>query len=738
MLTFYIIIIILFLLSFTSLIVGVSNDAVNFLNPAVGSKAAKLKTLFILVSIGVILGAVFSNGMMEIARKGIFNPEHFYFDEVMFIFIAVMFTNVILLDAYNTLGLPTSTTVSLVFALLGASVGMALIKTSTVDGATTLMSYINTSKALAIIFGILFSIAIAFITGAFIQWLARLLFTFNYESKLKYFGALFGGISITVIIYFMLIKGVKDASFMTDSAREYINKHTTIILCLSFVVSSIVLEILYLLFRINVFRVVVLVGTMALAMAFAGNDLVNFIGVPLAGLASINIYIESGLGEGSLLAMGALSGPVQANMYILIGAGFIMIFSLWFSKKARSVIKTSIDLSRQGEGHERFGSSLLARQIVRFAVNSSKAFGTIVPDALQARISKRFEPKAYAIDNVDDRPAFDLLRASINLIVASILIALGTSLKLPLSTTYVSFMVAMSTSFADKAWGRESAVYRITGVLSVIGGWFITAIVSFVMAALILVVVYFGGLISIVILVVFTVFFFVRSNLMHRKRNLEQEEVVASISNSFTEETKDQLLQFTERINLNLLESFDNICDFKFKKIKKRLQKSLEIEADTKSYKKRIYHTLSITGISFENSGVYYVQMIDYLRETSDCLKYIIEPAFEHVSNNHKELSKAQRESLRKLGGPLAFYFNEYSSVLKNDSFEDLSRLNIMATELINVISALRSEQIKRIRSKNDPTSSSLLLINILQESENLIGDLQKMIKAYIQFRVSF
>ncbi|HOY37952.1 MAG: inorganic phosphate transporter [Bacteroidales bacterium] len=738
MVLLYVILVVLILLAVASLVVGVSNDAVNFLNPAVGAMTASTKLLFLLVSVGVVLGATFSNGMMEVARKGIFNPDNFYLTEVMFIFLSVMLTNVILLDAFNTLGLPTSTTVSLVFALLGGSIAMALIKMNTQPDALNISEYINTSKAMAIIFGILFSIVVAFTIGAIAQWIARVLFSFNYEPRMKYLGAIFGGISITIILYFMIIKGLGGSSFMTPELNEWLNKNTWLFLLYFFVASSVVFEILYLLFKINILKVVVLAGTLSLAMAFAGNDLVNFIGVPLAGLDSLSTFRESGCNDPSSFTMTGLSEPMKANVLYLIAAGLIMVLALWFSKKARNVIKTTVNLSRQTEGHERFGSSLLARQIVRMAVSTGQAVNKVMPAILVRKIEKQFEPKVYSAADSKERPAFDMLRASVSLVIASILIALGTSMKLPLSTTYVTFMVSMATSFSDKAWGRESAVYRITGVLSVIGGWFITALISFVLAGILLVAVYFGGLVAIIILILLTAFFFIKSNLVHRKNEEKELEYQHTVSNSFTEETKLRVCELSELITGCLIDSINGVCDFKLKKLKKRNKLSKEIDQMTKAYKNDIYATLSKAGISFENSGVYYVQMIDFLRESSGVLVKITEPAFEHVSNNHKELTEKQIEGLKRILSPMEFYFVEYNNMLQNNTLENFAELSATSANIENIIEKVRSEQIKRIRSKEDPTRSSILVINILQQCQNLLGDMQKMLKAYINFRKSF
>ncbi|NLA24568.1 MAG: inorganic phosphate transporter, partial [Bacteroidales bacterium] len=663
---------------------------------------------------------------------------NFYFIEVMYIFFSVMITSIILIDAYNTLGLPTSTTVALVFALLGGAVAMALIKMSSSTNELGIMDYINTSKALAIISGILFSIIIAFFFGTIVQWLARLLFSFNYDNKLKYFGAIFGGISISIIVYFMLIKGLKDASFMTPDLISYIEKNTIKILLICLVASTVLLEVFYLSFKLNPFKVVVLAGTIALAMAFAGNDLVNFIGVPLAGLASFEIFTQSGAESMHSFTMEKLSDTIQAEVYILILAGLIMSVSLWFSKKSQAVIKTSVDLSRQSEGQERFGSSLLARQIVKVAVNTGQRIEHVLPNKLKLSIAKQFEPKVYENPDSTEKPAFDLLRASVSLIVASILIALGTSLKLPLSTTYVTFMVAMATSFADKAWGRESAVYRITGVLSVIGGWFITAFVSFILAGIILLIVYYGQIFAVVGLLILVLVFFIRSNFTTKKSKKSDDETISLVSNTFLDETKSKLLTYIEEIQLLYNDTLDGLFKFKAKKLKKRNKSVDELEKDTKAYKANIYSTLSAVDISFENSGVYYVQMIDYLRESVDCLNVIIKQVYAHVDNNHKELTNSQISELLHINKLCDSYFHHFIEIVNDNNSYEYNKLTLEYEDISMKIAVVREEQIKRIRKKEDPTRASMLVIEILQETENLLDDMQKMIKAYIRFKASF
>ena len=512
------IIIFLFVLAVFDLIVGVSNDAVNFLNSAVGAKAASFKTILFIAGIGIFIGASLSNGMMDIARHGIYQPEHFYFAEIMCILLAVMLTDVVLLDVFNSMGMPTSTTVSLVFELLGGTFALSLIKVRNSD-TLGLGDLINTDKALSVIMAIFVSVAIAFFFGMLVQWLARVIFTFNYTKKIKYSIALFGGVAATSIIYFMLIKGLKDSSFMTPENKQWIQDNTWMLISVFFVFFTILMQILHWL-KINVFKVVVLMGTFALALAFAGNDLVNFIGVPLAGFSSFMDFTANGNGNPDGFLMTSLLGPAKTPWYFLIGAGAIMVYALCTSKKAHAVIKTSVDLSRQDEGEETFGSTPIARTIVRFSMTLANGISRITPDSTKKWLDTRFR-KDEAI--IADGGAFDLVRASVNLVLAGLLIALGTSLKLPLSTTYVTFMVAMGTSLADRAWGRDSAVYRITGVLSVIGGWFITAGAAFTICFFVALVLHFGGNISIIALIALAAFILIRSQVMYKKRKAKEQ-----------------------------------------------------------------------------------------------------------------------------------------------------------------------------------------------------------------------
>ena len=529
---YLILILVLFLLAISDLIVGVSNDAVNFLNSAVGSKAAPLKIVILVASAGVLAGVVFSGGMMEIARSGIFYPDKFTFADIMLIFLAVMITDVVLLDTFNTIGFPTSTTVSLVFELLGAAVAIAVFKIAGGEEYAQLGEYINSGKALAIISGILVSVIIAFTVGAFIQFITRLVFSFNYKNNLKYLGGLFGGLAITTIIYFILIKGAKDAAFMTPSNYQWVKENSIQIMLFSFTGVTSLLYLISIFFRINILKVVVLVGTFALAMAFAGNDLVNFIGVPLAGYESFLTFINSPGANPDTFTMEALKGAVKTPFIFLLLAGAVMVITLYKSRKARTVIMTEVNLSRQDEGEERFGSTVLSRGIVSVSLGISRFVSGLLSENSKEWISKRFTPLPR-MKKEKNQPAFDLLRASVNLVVSSALIALGTSLKLPLSTTYVTFMVAMGTSLSDGAWDRESAVYRITGVFSVIGGWFFTAISAFTISFILASLFFFGGIIAIFVMISVAVLMAYRTHRIHLKKeetekvSKEEEEAVS-------------------------------------------------------------------------------------------------------------------------------------------------------------------------------------------------------------------
>lgn len=736
---YLVLVIVLFILAISDLIVGVSNDAVNFLNSAIGSKAAPFKVIMIIAALGILVGATFSGGMMEVARKGIFHPEYFYFSEIIIIFLAVMITDVILLDMFNTFGLPTSTTVSIVFELLGAAVAISIIKiVSSPETAKELGEYINTGNALAIIFGILLSIVIAFSIGAIVQFITRIVFSFNYKKRLKYFGAIWGGIAITAITYFILIKGAKGASFMSDEVKLLIKENTLLILSTSFIAWTILLQLLNWIIKLNVLKLIVLVGTFALAMAFAGNDLVNFIGVPLAGYESFKEFLSVPSASPDTFLMEALTGKIKSPTIFLIIAGLIMVLALRFSKKARSVTKTEIGLSRQDEGSERFGSSRLSRSLVRSSINFGNIIRYIIPNRIQKGIARQFDkPEIPSID-LKDAPAFDLLRASVNLVVASIIISFATSLRLPLSTTYVTFMVAMGSSLSDKAWGRESAVYRITGVLSVIGGWFFTAVSAFIVAFLIVYIIHWGNYISICILLIIALILIIKTHVFHKKREKKSEEYKTT-----TDEINSK--NIFEKCTLNVANTLNNAITIynetiqalvkeDLKKLKNINKEIKEINKKAKHLKDNIYNTIIQLQEDSIETGHYYVQVLDYLREIAHCITFIIQPSLEHINNNHKGLINIQVEELNKIRNQLTDFFNTIQDIIQKNKFTEINHIIDKQQEILNIIEEFRKTQIKRIKHKETGTKNSLLYLGILSETKNLLLNTINLLKAQRDF----
>lgn len=757
---YLILVVILFFLAASDLVVGVSNDAVNFLNSAIGAKTASFRTILFIASIGIFVGATFSTGMMEVARKGIFNPQHFYFGEIMIVFLAVMITDVILLDTFNTFGLPTSTTVSLVFELMGAAVAVSLFKlaaeggqTIVVDGVERLANlgdYINSAKSLAIITGILSSVVVAFTAGAIIQFLVRLVFSFKYEVKLKFLGSVWGGIAITAITYFLLIKGAKGAVFMSADTKALIKDNTNLIILYSFIAWTILLQILKLIFKADILKIVVLTGTFALAMAFAGNDLVNFIGVPLAGFSSYQAFVgQTEFGPDGLL-MNALAAKTAVPPYMLIIAGAIMVLTLWFSKKAKNVTKTELALSRQQEGEERFGSSFLARSIVRSTIKTSESLGKILPKPIMNFISRQFDSSDYdekrqAMGN--DAPSFDMIRASVNLVVSSILISIATSYKLPLSTTYVTFMVAMGTSLSDRSWGRESAVYRVTGVLSVIGGWFFTAFSAFTAAFLFASLIKWLGLWAIFALVTLAIYFIYNTHILNKKRNAEEVD----LKEIEIDEIDGEILpgKVLEKCKLSVNKVLGNISDSysqvivafeaEDRKALKKVTKDVkELNQKTKSLRHNIYSTVRKLQEEAMDSSLYYVQVIDYLRESAHCLSFIVNPVFEHFDNNHKVFNADQFAEIKELQEKINKFFKTSIQTISASSFENLDEVIDTQQKLIDQIKQLRKAQLKRIKKDKSGTKVSLLYLNLLHESQNMllhIGNLLKAQRDFVDFQ---
>lgn len=742
---YLILVVVLFALAISDLIVGVSNDAVNFLNSAIGSKAASFKIIMLIASLGVFVGATFSSGMMEIARKGIFHPEMFYFSEIMIIFFAVMITDVILLDTFNTLGLPTSTTVSIVFELLGAAVAISVIKVAS-SGVGEVADYINSSKALSIIFGILLSVFVAFITGAIVQWLSRLVFSFNFKKNMKYYGSIWGGLAITAITYFILIKGIKGSYFAdyTLSSGEtlvgWVQGNTLLMLTYTFIAWTVLLQLFTWIFKMNIPKFIVLIGTFALAMAFAGNDLVNFIGVPLAGYESFKIFIANPGADPNALMMTGLTGKVITPIYFLLIAGLVMVITLYFSKKARGVIKTSVDLSRQSEGAERFGSNQFSKSLVRGAISINNKIKFIVPQALQERLDRQFDAARAEVLSIpkEEQPAFDMIRASINLVVAGILISIGTSFKLPLSTTYVTFMVAMGTSLADRAWGRESAVFRITGVVSVILGWFFTAFAAFTVAFIVAYIIHWGGFIAILAFIGIGLYLIVRSQISSKKEKEEEAEDAEDLS------TKDELsLADIYEVNRRTIsESFAVVKDIvnetilgleaeDLKSLKKTRKKVRVFTARSKELKDNIQIIIRKLDDESVNSAHFYAQSLDFLREIARASSFIVEPSLSHIDNNHKPMGELQMIDLHKLQESLTNFFTQAEDLIRESNFDNIDQLLALELEMIKNINSYTKDQIKRLTKPKSGKRNAKLFLDIVGESKTLLLHSVNLVKAH-------
>ncbi|TFH21665.1 MAG: inorganic phosphate transporter [Bacteroidia bacterium] len=738
---YYILIVgVLFLLAISILIVGVSNDAVNFLNSAIGAKAAPFKVILTIAGIWVLVGAIFSNGMMEVARKGIFNPEYFAFSEIMVIFLAVMLTNILLLDFFNTIGLPTSTTVSVVFGILGAAVAVSIYKiTREVNTLDTVGTFINVESSVLIVVGIFLSVVIAFNAGMIIQWVVRLAFSFNVKKTSKYWTGIWGGFAITSILYFLLIKGAKGSTLVTTEMLAYIKSHTTQILLISFTGWTILFQILVSFTRVNILKIIVLVGTFALAMAFAGNDLVNFIGVPLAGFESFKAFMASGASDASGFLMIALQESVKTPLYFLVAAGLIMVLTLRFSKKAKSVTATTIDLSRQDEGSERFDSSILARFIIRQSVEISNGIHKITPHAITRFVEGRFDAEIDR-DDKEEKLAFDLVRASVNLVVASILIALGTSFRLPLSTTYVTFMVAMGTSLADGAWGRESAVFRISGVLTVVGGWFFTAFIAFLASFLIASLIFFGKLPVILILLGLSVFILLRTHAFHKLRVEKQERLDNEITTASHEVLKtcdDEVMSSIIKVSKILFLTYTNLFKEKHKELKKLSKEVKHLSRDIKEIRANIPNTLKKFKESEMESGHHYAHVVTYMKEMSYSLMHIVQPAFNHLDNKHP-LDKEQIETLKDFNVKVGEFFNFVIILLKNKNSDNLNELTSRRDELINMANDIFRSRIKILKKTHKGGKESVTYMEMLVETKNLLLQVVQLVKADIHLHESY
>ncbi len=718
---FFIAVLILLVFACADLVVGVANDAVNFLNSSIGSKVASYKVILTVASCGVLAGVTFSSGMMEVARKGIFHPQFFTMPELITIFMALMITDILLLDVFNTYGLPTSTTVSLVFGLLGAAVAVSVIKIMHANGnAMFLGEYINTGKAMIIVFGILLSIVIAFFSGAIIQFVSRLIFTFDYEKRLKRYGALWGGLSISVITFFILLQGVNGASFMTPEITSWINTHFFPVMVLIFIVSSMVFQSLVCFFRVNILKPIILVGTFALAMAFAANDLVNFIGAPTAALYAFKTAMASG--DPLNVTMGALNKTVRSETSILLISGVIMVITLWVSKKAKTVTETEVRLGQQDEGIERFESIWLSRSIVNMADSFFSSLKTVVPLNIREFIGHRIKPRnPSTVMSHEDQPSFDLVRASVNLIVSSALVSMATAMKLPLSTTYVTFMVAMGTSFADQAWGRESAVYRVTGVLTVIGGWFVTAfvalIISFVFANIIF---YFKvpGTVALMVLLGIVIW---KNYHKHKGMEKEKEEIKIfnmkkimdshrAISNTF--EHMAYLLK-------DIRESFDVAFDALFDKniyvlSNERTKKVKQIQRSSNIIMANIFKVLRLLQKEDVKISYRYAQTIRRLQKLSDGHRDTIMRSYMHVGNKHNGLLDAQIEELKKIKICILDILLKVETSFHRKEIVNYSNVIDQYNYMRELANQFHQEQMERIRRGESKTRLSILFYAIV------------------------
>ena len=747
--TFYLFLVIfLFVLAVFDLSVGVSNDAVNFLNSAIGSRAASFKVIMVIAAIGIFVGASLSNGMMDIARHGIYQPQHFFFSEIMCILLAVMLTDVVLLDIFNSLGMPTSTTVSLVFELLGGTVAIALVKIAHSDGALQLGNLLNTDKAFTVILAIFLSVAIAFFFGTVVQYLSRLIFTFNYKKHTKYFIALFGGLAATSILYFMLIKGLKESAFMDGELKTLIYSNTDKVVWGAFIFFTILMQVLHWL-KVNVFKVIVLMGTFALALAFAGNDLVNFIGVPLVGYSSyIDLMAQGGTTTTDTFLMGSLLAPAQTPWYFLTGSGLVMVIALATSKKAHSVVKTSLDLARQSEGNESFGTSPVARMLVRTCNNASSTLLSVVPPRVKDWIDSRFNNDEIILE---DRASFDLVRASVNLVLSGLLIALGTSLKLPLSTTYVAFMVAMGSSLADRAWGRESAVYRITGVLSVIGGWFITAGAAFTICFLVAIIIYFGGIAAMAAMVGLAVYMLIRSQVAYKKK-LKKEALKEEVNTTVaklrdTTDSHEALSLFREHsreeLNAVLLFTADaldrSVHGFMNENLRE-LRKVLNEVEEKKVHLKQVKRvgTLGVTHLEHDiavEKGLYYYQGNDFASEIIFSIRRLTEPSKEHVDNNFSPLSEVQKGDFSKMTESIIAYLKRSASMIEKNDYHRLDDVVAESVTLTSQLTALKKGELKRIQGQSGSTKVSMVYLNMVQEAQNVVSFTANLIKVSRKFQ---
>lgn len=744
-------IIALALLAIADLVVGVSNDAVNFLNSAIGSKAISFKTIMIVASVGVAVGAVFSSGMMEVARKGIFNPGEFMFDEIMIIFMAVMITDILLLDFFNSVGMPTSTTVSIVFELLGAAVAMALIKIGADGGNfSDVVNYINTSKASQIIFGILLSVVVAFSIGAFVQWVSRLLLSYNFEKKASWVGALFGGLALTAITYFIFMKGLKGTSYAKESfnilggetMKDFLEHQVLSIVLVSSVFWSLLSYALISFFKTNIYKLIIIVGTFALALAFAGNDLVNFIGVPIAAYNAYEAWSTSFLSTGTLateFSMEILAEKVPTNNWLLFGAGMVMVLTLWFSSKAKDVVKTSLDLASQGETKERFQPNFMSRGFVRSAMLMSQMSAYMLPKSWQAKIEKQFEAPTVKVskNKAKDLPAFDLVRAAVNLMVAAVLISIATSYKLPLSTTYVTFMVAMGTSLADRAWGAESAVYRVAGVLNVIGGWFFTAFSAFTAAALVAYLLNLNIKVMFPILLLAAIGLLIRSTVAHNNKSKEvaAEDSLKKTGSSSVQgviiESASNIANVVKRGNRIYSNAVKGLAKQDLTLLKKNKKQVDKLAAEVDELRDNIFYFIKNLDETSLRASSFYINILGYLQDMTQSLEYISKVSHKHINNNHKKLKFSQVKELKEVDEALETLFNDTKAAFDSHSFEQIGEIITRKKEIFALVTDKIAKQVSRTRTEESSPKNTTLYFSLLLETKDLLTATMNLLEEY-------
>lgn len=740
-------IIALAVLALADLVVGVSNDAVNFLNSAFGSKAISVRTIMIVASLGIALGAIFSSGMMEVARKGIFNPGEFVFEDIMFIFMAVMITDILLLDFFNTLGMPTSTTVSIVFELLGAAVAMAAIKVFSSGGTLEdIDAYINTTKATQIILGIILSVAVSFTIGGLVQWFTRLLLSYKFQQKADYVSAVFGGAALSAISYFILLKGIKGTSLSNEkliflgnlTIKEFLENEWLVLMLANFAVWSIISYVFIKAFKWNIYKIIIAVGTFALALAFAGNDLVNFIGVPIAAWQSYELWTASGV-PATEFGMDVLSSSVPTPNLLLLFSGIIMVLTLWFSKKARYVADTEINLSREGEARERFQPNFLSRRVVRMFRSLGNATNSLLPNTWQEKIEKQFEKPSIALnkDKSYQLPAFDMVRAAINLTVAGVLISIATSYKLPLSTTYVTFMVAMGTSLADRAWGAESAVYRVAGVLNVIAGWFGTAIIAFIVSGTILYLINFGRGTAVIILMILAALIIARNYIAHNKKSkqLKAEDTLNKAESSsiqgVIEESASNIASVVKRTNKIYTNSINGLSKQDLALLKKNKKQGAKLGEEIEELRDHIFYFIKNLDESSVAASNFYLETLGYLTDISQSLEYIGKVSHKHVNNNHKKLRYNQIKELKELDQQLEAIFENTRVAFETRQFDDIGSVLESKNELFDLVNQKIEKQVERTRSEESSPKNTSLYFSILLESRDLVKSVMELLELY-------